>query len=441
MSETHSTETPSQSRRIKIGASVAVIVIVLFVSLVVLKPAMPDRIRLLTGPDGSAYHDLGRRYALELEKRGLDAEVVVTAGGLDNINRLVAGAEDAVAFAPSGIEAEAFAGVDTSHLVSLGSVGFEPLWLFYRSELKIERLPDLAGRVVETGGKGTVADYVARLLIEHNGISADVEIRSSEDSSGESAVERLQKGSVDALFVTGAAESTIVRALLDSKNVSFLSFERAAAYTALVPGITSVMVAEGVLDLARNIPPAEAQLLSAATSLVAVDGLNRIVVPLILSAASDVHAEKTTFSTSTNFPSKENTSLPLDSSAKRYFDQGERGLSKFLPYKVTRFLNHLGFVVLPLLTVAVMLLKLAPATLRVYGSMRLVGLLEQLESVEKADAAGGDRSKLLADLDRIDEKSAKMFVPRSKVHDYIDFRQFLHDMRERVERGEGEGSA
>jgi hypothetical protein len=159
---------------------------------------------------------------------------------------------------------------------------------------------------------------------------------------------------------------------------------------------------------------------------------------MVLRAASAVHDKRTFFSTATTFPSREHISLPLDPSARRYFEQGEHGLSKFLPYKVTRFLNHLGFVVLPLLTVAVVLLKLVPVAFRIYGSTKLVGLFKRLEAVEKANAAGVDRSKLLADLARIDEMSAKMFVPRSTVHDYIDFRQFLHDMRERVVRGDGE---
>ena len=64
-------------------------------------------------------------------------------------------------------------------------------------------------------------------------------------------------------------------------------------------------------------------------------------------------------------------------------------------------------------------------------------LFKRLATVEQGSASGVDRSVLLTELERIDEKSAKMFVPRSKVHDYIDFRQFLHDMRERVERSGG----
>ena len=107
---------------------------------------------------------------------------------------------------------------------------------------------------------------------------------------------------------------------------------------------------------------------------------------------------------------------------------------------MTRWLNHLGFVVLPLLALAVVLVKLAPAALRIWGNMRLVALFKQLEEVEKAHAAGSDRSELLDRLDHVDEKSASMFVTRSTVHDYIDFRQFLHDMRERVDTRDDEGA-
>ena len=55
-----------------------------------------------------------------------------------------------------------------------------------------------------------------------------------------------------------------------------------------------------------------------------------------------------------------------------------------------------------------------------------------MEKVEKASAAGADQSSLLAELDAVDRESAIIFVPRTSLPDYIDFRQFLHDMRERV---------
>jgi len=423
------------ARRAWLVTTLALVVLALFISFVVFKPAMPDRIALLTGPEGSVYQELGQRYAAELEKRGLYADVIVTDGAIDNLIRLAAGADDAVALAPSGIEHAEGADLDTSELVALGNIGLEPLWLFYRSGLDIESVADLASRAVVTGGSGSVSDYVARLIIEKNGIAGSVEIRSAEDQHGDSPLEWIESGQIDALFVTGSSRSTLISTLLDSDDIAFHSFDRAAAYAARINGIMTMTVPEGVFDLARNNPPRDARILSASTQLVTLDGLHPAVVSVVLGAAVKVHDGDSPFSSAPTFPTEDNTSLPLDSAAKRYFDQGERGLSKFLPYKVTRHLNHLGFVVLPLLTLVVVLLKLLPTALRIYGNAMLTGLLKRLEVVEKGHAAGADRKELLADLDRIDAKSAKMFVPRSTVHDYIDFRQFLHDMRERVRRG------
>ena len=101
-------------------------------------------------------------------------------------------------------------------------------------------------------------------------------------------------------------------------------------------------------------------------------------------------------------------------------------------YKVRRLVVHFGFFVIPVLTVVVVLLKVVSTMLRLWGELQLNRLFKRLEAVEKGHAAGADKSELLGELDRVDRASAKLFVPRSVLHDYIDFRQFLHDMRERV---------
>ena len=130
-------------------ASVAIIAVVLLVTIGVVKPAMPDRILVLTGSESSAYHELGMRYAEDLRRRGLKAEVIVTESVLDNV-RQVGSSKNAVAFAPATIDWKNAVGIDSSHLVALASVGFKPLWLFYRSDLDISRISDLAHNHVVT---------------------------------------------------------------------------------------------------------------------------------------------------------------------------------------------------------------------------------------------------------------------------------------------------
>jgi TRAP-type uncharacterized transport system substrate-binding protein len=132
--------------RLSTTTAIAVIAIALLVSLVILRPAAPKRIVLLTGPEGSGYHELGKRYAEYLDEQGLHTEVRVTLGGFENVQRLTAGAEDTVAFAPSNIEHVIGDSEDTTHLVTMGSIAYEPLWLFWRSTLEVRQGCDRCGR-------------------------------------------------------------------------------------------------------------------------------------------------------------------------------------------------------------------------------------------------------------------------------------------------------
>lgn len=237
---------------------------------------------------------------------------------------------------------------------------------------------------------------------------------------------------MDGLFISGQADSRVVQSLLESDQANLLSFRRGKAMAKRVTGATVIVAPEGVFDLARNVPAQDTQLLAATTCLVAHEDIQPALVPILLSGVENTRQQNANFISANKFPSSEHVTLPLASSAQRYFRQGEYGLSKYLPYDVVRFLNHLGFFVLPLLTVAIVLLKAVPTGMRVVGAMRIKRSLRILASVEKRLAAGDDVSTLLADLDRVDRSTATMYVPRSIVHDYIDFRQFLHDMRERV---------
>jgi TRAP transporter TAXI family solute receptor len=432
MLENTSTTKEDRFWRLSRKATFAVIAIVLLVSLVILKPAAPDKITLLTGPEGSGYHELGKRYAVYLEERGLEAEVKVTDGGFDNVKRLAAGADDIVAFAPSNIEHVVGDSVDTSHLVSLGSVAYEPLWLFYRAELPVRRITDLAGLRVAAGAKGSVVHYVARFLLELNGISDQVEIQPSEGQTPRTVAKALVDGQIDAAFAIGGPATPAIKDLLIDQDLGVLSFERADAYQALDPGITKLVAPQGIFDLANNIPPEDLVLLSATTNLITLDSFYPGAVPLLIGAAADVHDRQRIVTAGETFPSAQNVSLPLKPAARRYYEQGEKGLSKFLPYKVTRWLNHLGFVVLPLLALTVVLVKIVPLILKIRISIKLTGFFKRLEEVEKSHATGGDRPTLLAELDALDRASSTIFVPRSSLPNYIDFRQFLHDMRERV---------
>jgi len=421
-----------RTRKTWTTVSVVAIAIALFVSLVVVKPAVPDRITLLTGPEGGAYHALGLEYAEDLRRHGLDVDVEATAGLRENMERVARGG-NVVAFSPSILEHESHEGVDVSRFVSLGSVEFDPLWLFYRADTDMARIDGLAGRTIHTGAPGTVSDILSRKLIEKNGLSGTVKLRSMTGMTPESVADGFAAGAMDAVFVTGDPGTPVVAAMLSLDGLRLFSFERAEAYAQVLPGVTRFVIPEGALDLARNHPSQDTEMLSAVTCLVAHEDLHSAVVPMLLGAAGRVAEQSGGFTAAAHFPSGEHVPFPLDVAARRYFNDGETGLAKILPYQAVRFLNHLGFMVVPLLAIILVLVKSVPMGLRLWLGLRMKGWFAKLAAIEKSRATGGDREQLLVDLDRIDTASAKMFVPRASAQDYVDFRQFLSDLRERVQ--------
>ena len=422
---------------------IAAIGVVLVVSLVIMKPAAPDKLILLTGPEGSAYHEMAKSLADELHRRGLSTEVRVTDGGLDNLELLATDPHGTVAFAPSNIENVVGDSVETNDLVSLGSIAWEPLWLFYRAEREIDDVPDLAGLSVSTGTDGTVVDFIATEMLRINDIVDRVELQSPDGQTPETVMTSLVDGRIDAAFAAGPPASPLIMDLLGNPDISVLSFKRAAAYGARFPGVATITVPQGMVDFGRDLPSEDLALLSVTTNLLALNDLYPAAVPLLLEAVARAENRQRFTTEPESFPSGNNTSLPLHRAASRYYEHGEKGLGKILPYKVTRWLNHLGFVVLPLLAFTVLLVKIVPIGMKIWGRVHLMGMLKALEEVEKASAAGADPKALLAQLDELDRRTATIFVPRSALHDYIDIRQFMHDMRERVAEtaGIGDGSS
>ncbi|MBT5456867.1 MAG: ABC transporter substrate-binding protein, partial [Rhodospirillaceae bacterium] len=193
-------------------------------------PAPPDRIVMATGSSSGAYHAFGKKYAERFEKEGIELVLKNTAGSAENLKLLADEDENRnvpVAFLQGGIGSPD----GQPDLQSLGSVYYEPLWVFVRGGSAPSRLNALIGNRIAIGAKGSGTRAIAYRLLTENGIS-DISARLI-DIGGPQAAQALKNGVVDAaVFVTSATSKT-VRDLLSTPGISVMSFERAEAYIRL----------------------------------------------------------------------------------------------------------------------------------------------------------------------------------------------------------------
>lgn len=132
-------------------APAALIVAIAFgITMLFVKPAPPKRLTIAIDPEegGSRYY--ARRYQEIVKRQGITLDIRQTGGSLTNVQLLAnPGSGVDVALVQSGTDAAAGGG----HIVSLGSLSYVPLWVFYRGD-PIDDVRELKGRACSAGMRG-----------------------------------------------------------------------------------------------------------------------------------------------------------------------------------------------------------------------------------------------------------------------------------------------
>ena len=105
---------------------------------------------------------------------------------------------------------------DAPELESLGTIFYEPLWLFRRGEIE-EGMQALRGRRLSIGPEGSGGRALALQIIEKTRLDSIVS-----ELSGfppQAAAEKLVAGDIDAAFIVAAWESPVVQSLLHAKGI------------------------------------------------------------------------------------------------------------------------------------------------------------------------------------------------------------------------------
>ena len=216
----------------------------------------PRTVVMATGAEGGANYKLGVRYREILAQSGVTLQLLPTAGGLENLARL----RDP----KSGIDVGFIQGGTTTakespNVKSLGTVFYEPLWFFYRTEIG-DGLQALRGRRVSIGPKGSGTRALALDLVKR--FKIDSVIGELFGFAPQVAAEKLIGGDIDAAFIVTGWDSPVVQSLVNAKGIELASVPRADAYIAHYPFLIKLVLPAGVSDLLNNRPPTDVVMLA-----------------------------------------------------------------------------------------------------------------------------------------------------------------------------------
>jgi TRAP-type uncharacterized transport system substrate-binding protein len=394
--------------------------------------APPNTIIITSGPEGSTFRLTAEKYAKILQRNGVTLRILPSEGSVDNIKRLADPSSKVdVGFVQGGVNK----GIKTDKLVSLGSISYQPLLIFYRSGSTIELLSQLIGKRVAVGEVGSGTHTLSLALLAGNGIEPGGPTKVLEMDS-DRAAEAILNGKVDAVFLMGDSVSiTLIRQLLHTPGIKLYNFIQADAYTRRIPYLNKITLPKGSIDFGKDIPAHDVFLIAPTVELIARDRLHPALSDLLIEAAQEVHSGAGLLRRKGEFPAPIEQEIRISTEASRFYKSGKSFLYRTLPFRFASLVNRIIVVFVPMIVLLLPALRLIPAIYRWRFKSRISRWYRALLMIEQdliAQLASDQRNVLMERLDNIEEAVNRMKVPASFADQFYDLRGHITFVRNRL---------
>jgi TRAP transporter TAXI family solute receptor len=369
----------------------------------------PRNIVMATGPKGGAYQEIGKQYQSALQRSGERLGLVTSAGSIENLALLLdprSGVNIAL------IQGGTIGKDEASQLESLGTLFYEPLWIFHKSEWRGLTAESVRGRRVSIGPAGSGTNTLSLELLKRNGL--DKQVGELLELQPKEAADMLLAGDIDAAFMIASWNAPAVQRLIADERVSLADVSRADAYVALYPFLSKVTVPAGVGDLAKHLPPKDVTLLAPTASLVVRKDVHPAIQYLLLNTAVQIHSGVGMFQRAGRFPTAEGVDLPLSDVAVQFYKSGQPFLQNTLPFWMASLVGRLLILLIPIIGVLYPMARFLPALynwLMRSKISRLYGELKFLENEISANGVGADSHNLAVRLNKLEQEANDLKVP------------------------------
>lgn len=413
------------------GSGAVLAIVIFFVAFQFVEPAPPKRLTIATASPQGAYYSYAQRYKQLFAEEKIELEILETSGSAQNLELLQSGKAD-VAFIQGGVGKSE----DYPELEGLASLYQEPLIIFVRKGLQVDRITDLRGKKIAAGAEGSGTRKIVEQLLADNNMTvpANIEVL---PLGGEEGAEAMRSGGVDALFLVIRASAPIVAELYHDPAIDLVSLARAESYTRLHKYLSHIVLLEGVLDMAENLPDRDYHLIAPAATLVAGPEMHPAHVDLLMQIVTKVHNENSVLKSEKDAPSPDNLDFPLSVEAERFFKHGPPFLQRYMPFWAASLIDRLKFMVLPLIALIIPLMKVLPPTYRWRIRSRIYRWYDELHALDLELKNNETRENLVEAkkiLAEMEQEIREVEVPLSYAEELYHLRLHLDLLRSQCER-------
>jgi len=422
----------------------AAFITILFIAVVVaaaafwfVKSAPPSHIIITSGPVGSLFQTNAEKYRVILARNHVKVTILPSHGSMENLQRLN---DPSVRVDVGLVQGGVTNGADLDRIVSLGSVSYQPLLVFYRGTGTVETLADFSGKRLSIGAEGSGTRLLVLTLLAANGIEPGGTTVMT-NLEAEAAASALLKGDVDAVFLMGdSASPQVMRQLLRERQIQLMNFAQADGYTRKIRYLNKLELPRGSIDFGKNLPSRDINLIGPTVELLARADLHPAICDLLLEAAREVHGKASLMQRRGEFPAPLEHDFAISDEASRYYKSGKSFFYRHLPFWIASLVNRIVVVIVPAIVLLIPAVRAIPTLLRLRVKLRLYrwyrALLlldrELLGNPGNTGSTAANREEWLKRLDEIERAVKKMKVPASFADQFYSLRGHINFVRERL---------
>jgi TRAP-type uncharacterized transport system substrate-binding protein len=393
-------------------------------------PGPPSKVVMATAFKGASFEYYGRQYREIFARYNVDLELRETAGAVENVKLLQdpkSGVQ--IAFSTGGVSDKKRA----PDVLSLGTVYNQPFWIFYSSTESIDRLTQLKGKRIAVGPVGSATRYTAEQILGKGGVNG--ETATLLPFAGSAADKALKDGQVDAVWIIGVPEATAVQSFLRNPNVKVMSFPMAEAFTRIFPDLNRLVLPHGVVDIDRNIPPVDVQLIATTSKILIRNDLHPEIVQLLLQTMKEVHSGSDIFNRSGEFPSGVDTEYPVAPTAVDFYKNGPSFMQRHLPLWMSVHVQRAIAVLVTGIAIGFPLFRFLPQFYNWVTRRRLFYWYAQLKALEASFETGSNDKHLMekhAEIERIEDAVSHIRFPLTFSDQVYTLRSHIDIVRRKI---------
>ena len=396
------------------------------------RPIPPDTLNMTTGMEGGSFVVFAERYRQVLARDGIQVNLIPSSGVVENLRLL---SDESHGVDASFVQGAIGKGEIAANLMSLGSLTYTPLWVFYRSDETFDDLSQLRGKRIVIGPKGSGIRRLSLSLLKAAKAADPPSVLF--EYSYTAAMEAIIAGRVDAVMAFGSADSQMVTKLLHAQGIRLMNFSQAEAYTRHFPALSHVILPRGVLSLPNRFPPSDIHLLSPTANLIVRRSMHPALVYLLLKASTEIHSGAGWVHKAGEFPSLNKQDYPVSEQAERFYKSGGSFLYHTLPFWAATFIDRMILVLIPLGILMFPVIGIMPRIYTWRNRSKYYRWYRELSTIEK-ELLEHPQPEMLqifqANLDRIEKAVSDIHVSVGFYDQVFTLKEHIQMVRQKLLR-------